>query len=254
MRRMRLDSRLCQRCFMAVIVAVVLNSPVWAYINGGVHHSTLKDYGERRKFQGWAVEYWDWLVWDPNTDAFRSSVYQMVGRTFKAIPHNGEEKIPIEVKREVARRAMETIQEAMANSRANLVVGKIGSLRYEVGTVMDDSYWETNYGGKRKIHDRRSRLVPFVALQAPKGSEAEARITVLVPADAEIFFNEESTTQTGSKRLFITPSINIGKDYTYEIRARWLEKEKRIEQSRTVTVSGGATVHVDFFTKEPMAK
>jgi uncharacterized protein (TIGR03000 family) len=245
---------LCKLLILASVAVVIPVPPVWAYINGGVHHSTLKDYGERRKFQGWAVEYWDWLVWDPNTDAFRSSVYQMVGRTLKAIPHQGEENIPIEVKREVARRALETIQEAMANRRAKLVVGKIGSLRYEIGTVMDDSYWETNYGGKRQIHDRRSRLVPFVALRAPKRSEAEARITVLAPADAEIFFDDEATTQKGSERLFITPSIKIGKDYTYEVRARWQEKGKMIEQSRTITISGGGSVPVNFFTKEAMPK
>ena len=40
-----------------------------------------------------------------------------------------------------------------------------GVLRYQVGAYAFEEYWETNYGGKREIHARRTGLVPFVALK-----------------------------------------------------------------------------------------
>src|SRR5439155_4041586 len=72
-------------------------------------------------------------------------------------------------KRAVARFTREAIQLAASNNQQTTKEGQIGSLGYQVGVYYFESYWETNYGGKREIHARRSGRVPFVALKIVDG-------------------------------------------------------------------------------------
>jgi DNA sulfur modification protein DndE len=76
--------------------------------------------------------------------------------------------------------------------------------------------------------------------------QAKAEITVLVPANAEVFFDGEPTTQRGVERLYLSPPLEVGRKYSYEVLARWQENGKPVEQTRKVEVSGGARVRVDF--------
>ncbi len=77
---------------------------------------------------------------------------------------------------------------------------------------------------------------------------ARVEITVLAPADAEIFFDGEPTTQKGAERHFVCSSLPVGKTYHYEVLARWKEGGKTVEQKRRVGVTAGAEVRVDFLT------
>jgi uncharacterized protein (TIGR03000 family) len=88
----------------------------------------------------------------------------------------------------------------------------------------------------------------------PANLVAQAGIRVLVPADAEIFFDGERTTQKGTERLFITPPLQAGKKYHYDLLARWKEDGKTVEQKRQVEVSGGTTVRVDLRAPLPKNK
>jgi uncharacterized protein (TIGR03000 family) len=81
--------------------------------------------------------------------------------------------------------------------------------------------------------------------------QARAEITVVVPADAEIFFDGAPTTQKGAQRLFATPPLPVGQKYHYDVLARWREDGKPVEQTRKVEVSAGARVRVDFLTPLP---
>jgi uncharacterized protein (TIGR03000 family) len=75
-------------------------------------------------------------------------------------------------------------------------------------------------------------------------------VRVLVPADAQVWFSGEPTTQRGSPRLFVTPSLAEGKALTYEVRARWTEDGKAVEQTRQVVVHPGDRITVDFLTPQ----
>jgi uncharacterized protein (TIGR03000 family) len=86
---------------------------------------------------------------------------------------------------------------------------------------------------------------------APAGRPAQARIRVLVPADAEVLFDAEPTTQKGTERDFLTPPLAAGKKYHYDLVARWKENGETIEHTHRVEVSGGTTVRVDFRTPVP---
>ena len=82
----------------------------------------------------------------------------------------------------------------------------------------------------------------------PAEEQAKAEITVLVPADAEVFFDGEPTVQKGAERHFVSPPLPVGKKYHYDVVARWKEGDKTVEQTRQVEVTGGAAVRVDFLT------
>jgi uncharacterized protein (TIGR03000 family) len=47
-------------------------------------------------------------------------------------------------------------------------------------------------------------------------------------------------------RRFVSPLLKPGREYTYQVRARWMEDGREVVQSRRVTVSAGAEVSVDF--------
>jgi uncharacterized protein (TIGR03000 family) len=77
-----------------------------------------------------------------------------------------------------------------------------------------------------------------------------ANIRVLVPPGAKLWFDDQRTTQTGSDRLFETPSLTPGQDYHYSVKAQWRDQDgKDVALIRQVDVRANATVNVDFTTK-----
>ncbi len=89
--------------------------------------------------------------------------------------------------------------------------------------------------------------------ESKKADTAPARveITVVVPADAKVFFDGEPTSSTGTERLYVSPPLAVGKKYHYIVLARWQADGKPVEQARKVPVTGGARVRVDFTAPAP---
>jgi uncharacterized protein (TIGR03000 family) len=91
------------------------------------------------------------------------------------------------------------------------------------------------------------------ALASPGGSalgspapDTAAHVTVNVPADAGVWFDGNQTRSTGPVREFISPSLTPGQWYAYEVRARWHKDGREVTQTRTVAVTAGAHLRVDF--------
>ena len=84
------------------------------------------------------------------------------------------------------------------------------------------------------------------AAPAPALSEQVVQVQVRVPGNAQVWFGGASTQQNGSVREFVSPPLVPGRDYTYQIRARWMEGGREIDQTRTVRVHAGERVTVDF--------
>jgi uncharacterized protein (TIGR03000 family) len=74
---------------------------------------------------------------------------------------------------------------------------------------------------------------------------ATALFRVRVPENAEVWFSGDKTAQRGSERLFVTPPL-AEKSLGYEVRARWRQDGKDVEQTRKVVVHPGDRVTVDF--------
>lgn len=81
----------------------------------------------------------------------------------------------------------------------------------------------------------------------PKVSVQAATVRVLVPiADAQVWFNGAATTQQGMQRVFSSPPLDQGYQYTYTIKARWMENGRMVDRERQVNVQSGQAITVDF--------
>ncbi len=75
-------------------------------------------------------------------------------------------------------------------------------------------------------------------------------INIRVPADAKVWFDGQSTRQQGTFRQFVSPPIQQGKDYTYDIKAQWNDNGKTVTKTKTVTVHAGERLTLDMLKGE----
>jgi len=74
-------------------------------------------------------------------------------------------------------------------------------------------------------------------------ADAKVEMILKVPANAEVWFNGVKTQpQTKSVRHFATPALEPGWNYSYDIRVRWTEKSRPVEQTRRIFVRAGDRV------------
>ena len=78
-----------------------------------------------------------------------------------------------------------------------------------------------------------------------------ARINVEVPPDATVLVNGVQMSQTGPVRQYVTPPLEPGYQYNYEIRASWMTPSGPVNNARTVWVNPGDNVMVDLNTAPP---
>lgn len=89
---------------------------------------------------------------------------------------------------------------------------------------------------------------------APTPTQVNAALVkVSVPADAEVLFDGTKTNQTGASRVYETPVLTPGKEFSYEVTARWQHDGKEVKQTKTVTVKANGIASVAFAPadKEP---
>ena len=165
---------------LLILAGLFVGSSAWAYINGGDYHSTLKDWEQSLKAKGFFISVARPLPKDSSTTkevaqdikvdpadnpAFQTFVNELVGQAVQQLPQPVAEKLSVEDKREISRAAQESIRDAVLKQAVKIQKGELKSVRYQVGAVSFDSYWETNYGGKREIHAARHGIAPFIAIQ-----------------------------------------------------------------------------------------
>ncbi len=73
-----------------------------------------------------------------------------------------------------------------------------------------------------------------------------AQVDVRLPADAELWFEGQKTSQTGSTRTFHSPDLEPGQDYVYNVHAHWEAGGKPTDETRKITVRAGDHVAVSF--------
>jgi uncharacterized protein (TIGR03000 family) len=88
---------------------------------------------------------------------------------------------------------------------------------------------------------------------APDAGDGGAAIVVRVPADADVWFDGNPTKQRGEERVFASPPLTPGREYKYDIRARWTEDGRPVERTRRVAVRANEQTAVDFTRPEPVA-
>lgn len=83
------------------------------------------------------------------------------------------------------------------------------------------------------------------AQQVNVANDRAVRIDVRVPAGAKIWIGGKETTQGGESRSFVSPPLEPGSDYTYDIRATWKEGGRTVERKRHVTVHAGDRLNLN---------
>jgi uncharacterized protein (TIGR03000 family) len=110
------------------------------------------------------------------------------------------------------------------------------------------SYYDS---GNPSMNDRPATTNYSYGSSQQTEEKKRVLVDVKVPkADAEIWFEGKKTNQTGTARQFSSPLLTPGRDYTYAIRARWVEDGKEVNRTRRVDVHAGDHVTVDFTRPE----
>jgi uncharacterized protein (TIGR03000 family) len=96
-----------------------------------------------------------------------------------------------------------------------------------------------------EYEEERALRYGYGALSGSEGGTARVKVT-LPSADAEVWFEGQLTRQRGTQRGFVSPALEPGREYVYDVRARWTENGREVERSRTVRVRADGVARVDF--------
>lgn len=102
-------------------------------------------------------------------------------------------------------------------------------------------------------YHRYPRGLPRAALAPPPPPDVDpgaAILTVRVPDGADIWISGKKTKQQGELRSFVTPALDRGHIFTYEIHARWKDAAGDVDRTREVTVRSGDRLTVDFLRED----
>lgn len=80
-------------------------------------------------------------------------------------------------------------------------------------------------------------LIPAPPL--PNQHPTRARLELRAPAGAEVFINDKKIEMGGPVRNFESPELKPGESYTFDVRLRWEENGKPVEEKRTLSMRGG---------------
>jgi uncharacterized protein (TIGR03000 family) len=73
----------------------------------------------------------------------------------------------------------------------------------------------------------------------------EAILIVTLPEDATLSIDDEETTSTSAKRVFVTPALKQGKEYEYTLKAKVVRDGQTQIATAKVTFRPGETKRVE---------
>ncbi len=109
---------------------------------------------------------------------------------------------------------------------------------------------EFYYGSPGFSNDMTAPSYAYGA-RSQAAADNEARLRVIVPADAKVWFDGHETKQTGSVRFFESPALTPGHEYSYDVKAQWRDQNgKEVTRTRHVDVRPNERTTVDFRNTE----
>ncbi|MBM4068653.1 MAG: TIGR03000 domain-containing protein [Planctomycetes bacterium] len=73
-----------------------------------------------------------------------------------------------------------------------------------------------------------------------------ARLIVQVPAGAKLFIDDQPMTSTSANRTFVTPVLQPGRTYYYEIRAEVVRDGRTVSENQRVILRPGEIARATF--------
>jgi len=71
-------------------------------------------------------------------------------------------------------------------------------------------------------------------------------INVSVPSGAAIAFDGTPTVQSRARRAFVSPPLDPGRDYAYDVTATWQDGGREVSRTRHITVHSGDVINLQF--------
>jgi uncharacterized protein (TIGR03000 family) len=116
------------------------------------------------------------------------------------------------------------------------------TLNYGINSYVSPAAWDTT---NPQYSSAAQNQNTYRSMYSP--ANVDARIRVAVPdANAQVFFDDSPTRQTGLERFFYSPPLDTTKNYSYTVRATWMENGKEVSRTKDVKVQSGRTSIVDF--------
>lgn len=95
------------------------------------------------------------------------------------------------------------------------------------------------------VYPRKGEPVPAPKKTGTKTSvSAAATLIVALPAEARLTIDDQPTTATAARRVFVSPPLQPGRDYVYTLRAEVTRDGQPVSAERTVTVRAGQETSV----------
>jgi uncharacterized protein (TIGR03000 family) len=69
-------------------------------------------------------------------------------------------------------------------------------------------------------------------------------IRMQVPSGARVWLEGKETSQGGTNRMLVSPSLEPGYEYVYHIRVQWVQNGETVERNREVTVHPGDLINL----------
>jgi len=80
-----------------------------------------------------------------------------------------------------------------------------------------------------------------------------AELRVIVPTqDARVWIEKGPTKQKGIERVFVSPPLEPGNNYTYTVRVTWMENGREMATEKQVRVKPGFEAVAYFGTQQPV--
>lgn len=114
-----------------------------------------------------------------------------------------------------------------------------------------NSYYATPLYVQGTIAPSYQSFYPPTGAIQNSADASRAMVHIVVPPNAQVFFDDSPTTQTGPDRTFMTGPLEPG-TYSYNISARWMENGKERRENRSVRVTPGQTAEVNFTGPAPL--
>lgn len=117
---------------------------------------------------------------------------------------------------------------------------------YSSGYGYDPYYSSGSYYGPYNYGSPTSYATQPGPVQSPAGAN-QAQLQVILPdANAEVALNGEKIPSSGRDRTFVSPPLQAGQQYSYTVTASWTQAGRPVSDTRTVAVTPGRVIVVDF--------
>jgi uncharacterized protein (TIGR03000 family) len=73
---------------------------------------------------------------------------------------------------------------------------------------------------------------------------APATLIVSVPADAKVLVDDATTASTSTRRVFVSPTLPAGREFTYTLKAEYTKNGKAVVVTKDINVTAGAEITV----------